>query len=296
MKKILFTLMGIFAFCLVQAQPDSWQVNSSQFEYSMTLSAVVQYEGTMYGSENDYLAAFVNDTCRGIARASYVEAYDQYMFFLTVFSNVYEGEEVIFKYYNTTEQDSLTGFLPITFQHGANLGGASDPFWVSDEEKVETYEISFTVDDGNTYLEGAAIYIKQDTLYTSSEGTASMQLPNGEYSYEVNATGYETYNDVLIVSDTGVNETVSLSLTTGIFDEKHAVVKVYPNPADDFVVVEGKQMVALDIIDMQGKIVEKLPKTTEKHKISVSDMAPGMYILRVQVAGGRYFESELIVF
>ncbi len=288
--------MGIFAFCLVQAQPDSWQVNSSQFEYSMTLSAVVQYEGTMYGSENDYLAAFVNDTCRGIARASYVEAYDQYMFFLTVFSNAYEGEEVIFKYYNTTEQDSLTGFLPITFQHGVNLGGASDPFWVSDEEKVETYEISFTVDDGNTYLEGAAIYIKQDTLYTSSDGTASMQLPNGEYSYEVNATGYETYNDVLIVSDAGVSETVSLSLTTGIFDENPINLKVYPNPAAEFVIVKGTKLVAVDIIDLKGRVIKKQQASTNEMKLLVSDMAPGMYILRIQSAEGDYHESELIVF
>jgi len=118
MKNILITLLGIFIFGALQAQPSGWQVNSSEYEYSMTMSALVESEGTSYGAANDYLAAFVNGTCRGVAEATYVEAYNKYMFFLTVFSNDYSGEEINFKFYRSSKDSIYTGFYPETFTDG----------------------------------------------------------------------------------------------------------------------------------------------------------------------------------
>jgi hypothetical protein len=133
MKQLVLIIAIVLLPVLSQAQPAEWAINSSGYEFSMTLTAEVKLEGTSYNEEGNYLAAFIDGECRGVAEASYVEAYDKYLYFLTVFSNTYSGEEVVFKCFDASAEYTLEGFNPAGFFDGHNVGTAESPVEISEE-------------------------------------------------------------------------------------------------------------------------------------------------------------------
>ena len=210
MKQLVLILTSLLVTGLLHAQPDGWLVNSADYEYSMTLTATVELDGTSYGAEGDVLAAFAGDQCRGVAQASYVEAYDSYMFFLTVFSNVYSDEEIQFKLYEAANDQVLEGFNPISFEEGKNLGTASAPFPVSDQVSEDINQATFRVlADGNP-LEGATVEINGESLTANASGEAAIWLEDGSYPYTVSAQDYSSENGTLVLAGEDVTEEVCL--------------------------------------------------------------------------------------
>ncbi|MBR3557893.1 MAG: T9SS type A sorting domain-containing protein, partial [Bacteroidales bacterium] len=68
-------------------------------------------------------------------------------------------------------------------------------------------------------------------------------------------------------------------------------VKVFPNPANDFVNVQctmyNVQLGAdLHVFDVYGKLVQTVPMTGETTAINVSSLADGMYFVRVTTEAG----------
>lgn len=126
MKRIIAILIAALQSAFLFAQAD-WSVNSTDFEFSVTITGVVGLSGYTVG-DGDMVAAFVGDECRGVAPASYVEDYDAYYFYLTVFSNENSGEELSIKYYNSANDETVTDFSTIDFVNGDNLGTVYDPF------------------------------------------------------------------------------------------------------------------------------------------------------------------------
>lgn len=53
--------------------------------------------------------------------------------------------------------------------------------------------------------------------------------------------------------------------------------KVYPNPANDFITVEGKNIELVELVDLNGKII----LSTSSTKIDISKLSRGVYQLRV---------------
>jgi hypothetical protein len=114
---------------LVYSAPD-WAVNSSEFEYSLTITGIVEYNSIVC-SEGDMLAAFVNGECRGVAHSVYEESMGKYYFYLTVFSNVFSGEQVSFKYFSTSQNITFEDFDILEFEEGLNAGGVSQPYVIT---------------------------------------------------------------------------------------------------------------------------------------------------------------------
>ena len=127
MKKI-FLIISILAqaFALF-ALPEGWTVNSSDFEYSLTITGVIELEGINVASDDDVVAVFVDGNCRGVAVATYVPDYKKNFFFLTVFSNEYSGEEIQIRYYNKEKDQIYDDFPSFIFNSGQNLGSVSSP-------------------------------------------------------------------------------------------------------------------------------------------------------------------------
>lgn len=125
MKKILLFLGMFTQVMLVYSAPD-WAVNSSEFEYSLTITGIIDYDDIVC-SEGDLLAAFVNGECRGVVQSVYEESMDKYYFYLTVFSNTFSGEQVSFKYFNASQNITFEDFDLLEFEEGLNLGAVSQP-------------------------------------------------------------------------------------------------------------------------------------------------------------------------
>lgn len=65
----------------------------------------------------------------------------------------------------------------------------------------ETVNLSVTVTDGTNPVEGATVSIDEISSTTGSAGGCTLQnIPVGNQTINVTATGYENYTDTIIVS------------------------------------------------------------------------------------------------
>ena len=94
------TLLIVFQFCIVaaNAQNPNWQAPTG-YQYSMTITAILDISGDASRDEMDQVAAFVGNSVRGVALPAYEANSDKYFLFLTVFSNQASGENLSFKIY-----------------------------------------------------------------------------------------------------------------------------------------------------------------------------------------------------
>ncbi|MDF1572861.1 MAG: HYR domain-containing protein [Bacteroidales bacterium] len=74
-------------------------IDPSQYEFSGTVTARVFLNGEAIGSEDDLLMAYVGDECRGVMHGMYFDPASAYAYQMLVYSNLAEGEQVTFRYY-----------------------------------------------------------------------------------------------------------------------------------------------------------------------------------------------------
>lgn len=79
-----------------------WVVRPSAYSYSMNMSLQLNIEGTISADREDCVAAFVNGECRGLAKVRYEPSLKKWIAFLTVYSNVYSGEEVTLRIWDAS--------------------------------------------------------------------------------------------------------------------------------------------------------------------------------------------------
>lgn len=82
----------------VTGQRPDWFVDPADFEQSMTVTGQVRIEGIPQEDEDDLLAAFIGDTCVGLASPQYEPAFNAYFVYMTVGgNNGDDGKAVTFK-------------------------------------------------------------------------------------------------------------------------------------------------------------------------------------------------------
>ena len=84
--------------------------------------------------------------------------------------------------------------------------------------------------------------------------------------------------------------TLHLTITVGIDDHDLAgSVKVFPNPANAMLNVQcsmGDEAATIELLDVTGKLLRTISATGETTSINVSDLADGMYFVRVTTEAG----------
>ncbi len=129
--------------------PD-WTVNSSDFQYSMSVIGQLKIDGSFSANKNDKIAAFVNGQCRGVAQNLYIEGYDKFIVFLTIFSNTDVGENVSFKIWNASEGYVHTNVTPeISFVYNEIIGTVTEPQII---ETYNSYSINQNLNSGWTWM------------------------------------------------------------------------------------------------------------------------------------------------
>ncbi len=106
--------------------PDGWSINPSDYQYSMQMISEV---GGMEVDTNDILGAFSGgEECRGIVRPIYVSAIDKYLFFLMIYSNISSGEEISFRYFDTSSELIYATNDEVVFTQDQLIGGIESPY------------------------------------------------------------------------------------------------------------------------------------------------------------------------
>ena len=80
----------------------------------------------------------------------------------------------------------------------------------------------------------------------------------------------------------------------GIAEDKkeNNISWIYPNPAADFVCVENDiaKTGIIEIRSLAGKSV-KIERFSTRQKIDISELNPGIYILKMSIGGQQYFKK-----
>ena len=118
-----YLLVFFIGICCTKAwaQPPNWDLDVTNYQFSMTLTGSLNINGATLSSTNDKVAAFVNGELRGVASVSYVNNAQKYVVFLSIYANANE-EEINFKIYNSATDTVVEVDKTIIFQIDDNLG------------------------------------------------------------------------------------------------------------------------------------------------------------------------------
>ena len=179
----------------------------------------------------------------------------------------------------------------------SNLPNFTFTMPVGDTELVANFEVQFTVTftilHGETPIEGAIVSINGEEITTNAEGKAIVQLINGNYSWEVSATGYISANGEVTVDGSDINETVSLS-PVGILSGSISNVIAYPNPFRNTIHLENTENVSIIVItDLLGKVVINEKVNNELHIVN-SNLKSGVYLLTLIGVDGSKSVRKMI--
>lgn len=91
----------------VICRPPNWVLNPSGFDpsdfsYSMNMVVELDIEGDVSTDKEDIVGAYVDGELRGIAKIRFNAAFNNYVAYLTVYSNVATGENVLFQIWDAS--------------------------------------------------------------------------------------------------------------------------------------------------------------------------------------------------
>ncbi|MGL5889893.1 MAG: FG-GAP-like repeat-containing protein, partial [Bacteroidia bacterium] len=103
-------------------------------------------------------------------------------------------------------------------------------------------------------------------------------------------------HDVLRTGYLPQSEIDSVCITSSVpqFITENAMFTVYPQPADESVIVECTTGAAIEILDATGKLVLRTVAGTSKWELNISQLPAGCYVISV-ADDGRVMRSKLIV-
>lgn len=132
----------------------------------------------------------------------------------------------------------------------------------------------------------------------SAGGNASSG--SGSISYSVGQVTYQTIANANGSVAQGVQQPYEIWIVSGIEDAKDITldVKVYPNPAQDFLVLKlnqyATQGLSYQLLDMNGKILRKQAVNEDETQINMNNLAPALYLLKIYQSGHEIKTFKII--
>jgi len=112
---------------LLSEAVSGWSVHPEEYQYSMTLTGVVEVDGAEVDTPADILGAFVGTECRGVAHPMYISSEDRFLAFLMVYSNEPGGEPIQLRLYDASEGWERRIATEMEFRPHAMLGTVDAP-------------------------------------------------------------------------------------------------------------------------------------------------------------------------
>lgn len=172
-----------------QGQEPDWRVNPADYSTSMNIIGRLRIDGEVSENPDNMLAAFIGNTCVGVAYPQYMKRYDTYYVVMTVYGNdEHHNQEIQFRAY-----DAETGIVHprvktlnvVTFMSEHLMGTYGDPvlFFTSGEIEQEVH-----VDKG---WQWRSLYV-----VPTDAALASLLAPvQGNVTYIKVRDGFAAYNE-----------------------------------------------------------------------------------------------------
>jgi len=123
-----------------------WDFNYADYEFIGTIHASIE---SRIDFDKDVVGVFVDDQCRGIAERMYFPFDDSYFYIIQVYSNIADGEEMTFKYFDSENGEVVEYAETMMFTSNMVVGDGFNTFSLSREvgdlQQPMTYGISVQV-------------------------------------------------------------------------------------------------------------------------------------------------------
>lgn len=98
-----------------------------------------------------------------------------------------------------------------------------------------------------------------------------------------------------IETNTGNNTLCKTFEIVGIADNEKSFVKIYPNPAHDFIIIDDQEseLKGIELTDIYGRIILIQATIEPLTKIDMYHLTPGIYIIKLVTVNG--FETHIII-
>jgi hypothetical protein len=198
-------------------QAPNWAVNASNYQYSMNIIGQLFIDSIVSTDEDDIIAAFVGEECRGVVKMKYVMQQDNYLAFLDVYSNNEQGEPVHFKVWDASSGQIITNVLPsLVFRQNDIFGTPADPLQLYAsliyEGQIQLNKgwnwISFNLNSAD--LNNLPVLLKDVALQDNT-------IVKGQYGFDVYSTQADTWFGSLTANN-GINNNYMYMLRAGQTD------------------------------------------------------------------------------
>lgn len=144
------------------------------------------------------------------------------------------------------------------------------------EITVDEYVLGTTVsyDSYQWLLNGVPVVGATDSVYTV--------LENGDYQVVVADGPCMDTSAVYTVNNVGISDR----------DDFEQKVRIYPNPAQDMVYILSPVPVNITLMSVEGRLIREVE---EAKSISISDLAVGVYLLKVKDVHGKGIKIERLI-
>jgi hypothetical protein len=146
----------------------------------------------------------------------------------------------------------------------------------------------------NKDLQTALIEREGDTLRVDVDGAIQWYINDvmieGANSHEVLITSPGAYRVQINHEDCIITGSIDITIT-GIEPENPAMIKVFPNPVKNMLTIElisANQVMDIDLVNTVGQVCYRINANTSSN-IDVSQLSPGIYLLKISTAARTYF-------
>ncbi|MGB0805441.1 MAG: T9SS type A sorting domain-containing protein [Salibacteraceae bacterium] len=188
-----------------------------------------------------------------------------------------------YRFPNQSLTPTDTQTLPFGYTDATNLYNLAGKYRVNYGTPFDLAEMDTVVGldiNAVTHIKIIDVVGSIDTQYASYDSYG--RIVNDPYPTSFGSGGFDI--DAVAIVDS--------SFTTGVINNEHQVVSVYPNPASEWIRISGISADAVILIrDIQGR--EVLNVKPGNSEISISTLSKGMYFVEIEDNGLQFIHKVL---
>ncbi|MEA1876129.1 MAG: T9SS type A sorting domain-containing protein [Bacteroidota bacterium] len=160
-------------------------------------------------------------------------------------------------------------------------------------ENIPGYKVQFVVkDQQGEILPDVEVIMIDEGIQTNTFGYATWRnVDPADYDYAITYNGIEFETGTITVDGDILKEIVYN--TSGIEGFEVDPVHIYPNPAQDVIIVKGFAEGKVQILDLDGRIIRE-QSLSGQTSIQVADLAEGIYLVKIS-AGEETITKKLFI-
>ena len=152
-----------------------WEINPFDYEYTMTVTAQLSVLGTVSEDIYDRVGAFINGELRGVADLVYDETMENYLVYLTIYNNVYTGQDVEFHIWDRTGCVEFWGMdTSLVFTGDTYVGSPMDPLLINANGAIAQ---NIGIESGFTWI---SLNLESDVSDNLNAAFAGFTLNDGD--------------------------------------------------------------------------------------------------------------------